>query len=114
VTRNRRPPNVPAPLRAWRPGPPRPIRLGDLHATYRPEILALAAAFLRAFGTGDTTTADRLLATCDGAELTAGLTVLACVLVDDLGARGGDGTAAVLERTWRRCTAHHRAEIGLT
>ena len=89
------------------------MRLFDLHARYRPEILALAAAFLRAFGTGDTGTADRLLATSDATELTAGLTVLACVLADDLGAREGDGTAAVLERTWRRCTAHHRAEIDL-
>ena len=113
MTRNRRPPNETAARRRPRsPASTRPVRLADLHARYRPETLALAAAFLRAFGTGDTGTADGLLATCDATELTAGLTVLACVLADDLGARDDAGTTAVLERIWGRCTAHHRASIG--
>jgi len=30
------------------------MRLADLHARYRPETQELAAAFLRAFGTGGT------------------------------------------------------------
>ena len=89
------------------------MRLADLHGRYRPETLALAAAFLRAFGTADTATADRLLAGSDPTELIAGLTVLACVLADDIGAKDGAGSTAVLERTWRRCTAYHRAAIGL-
>ena len=113
VTRSRRPPTAPERRRARPVAAAGSIRLADLHARYRPETLALAAAFLRAFGTGDTATADRLLATCDATELIAGLTVLACVLVDDLGARDDNGTAAVLESTWRRCAAHHRAALGL-
>lgn len=115
VTRNQRPPSkVAAPGRRPRsPSASTPVQLADLHARYRPETLALAAAFLRAFGTGDTRTADQLLTTCDPTELVAGLTVLACVLADDLGVHDDHGTAAVLERTWRRCTAHHRAELGL-
>jgi hypothetical protein len=113
VTHNRRPPTAAARRRPRPPTHTGPIRLVDLHARYRPETLALAAAFLRAFGTGDAATADRLLSTCDAAELTAGLTVLACVLADDLGHRDGIGTEAVLERNWRRCTAHHRTAIGL-
>jgi hypothetical protein len=110
---NRRPPNGVA---RHRPRPlalAGPVRLTDLHERYRPETLALAAAYLRAFGTGDVATADRLLATCNPMELIAGLTVLACVLADDLGVRDGSGTTAVLERTWRRCAAHHRDAIGL-
>ena len=113
VTHNRRPPTVPARRRPRSSVPAGPVRLADLHARYGPETLALAAAYLRAFGTGDSTTADRLLAWCEPAELVAGLTVLACVLADDLGARDGTGTPVALEGIWRRCTAHHRAAIGL-
>jgi|GEM_PF-5553033 len=113
VIRNRRAPGAAARRRRQPHTTTRPIRLPDLHAQYRPETLALASAFLRAFGTGDTATADRLLTTSDATELAAGLTVLACVLADDLGVRDGIGTTAVLERNWRRCTAHHRAAIGL-
>ena len=115
MNRNRRPPKTTV-RRALPPGltgPTSPARLADLHARYRPETLALAAAYLRAFGSGDTAAADGLLAGSDPTELIAGLTVLSCVLADDLGATDGTGTTAVLELTWRRCTAHHRAAIGL-
>jgi hypothetical protein len=85
----------------------------DLHARHGPESLAAAAAYLRAFGAGDTTTTARLLGCCTPAELVAGLTVLACVLADDIGARTGKGTAAVLERTWRHAVDLHRSSIGM-
>ena len=54
-----------------------------------------------------------MLACCPPADLVAGLTVLACVLADELGDRTGTGTAAVLERTWRHAADMHRAAIGL-
>ena len=110
---NRRPPTTGPRRRVRRRTVAQPIRLADLHSRYQPETLALAAAYLHAFGTGDTATADRLLANCERTELIAGLTVLACVLADDIGSLDGAGTSMVLERTWRRCTAHHRAAIGL-
>jgi hypothetical protein len=110
---NRRPPTTGPRRRARRRTVAQPIRLADLHSRYQPETLALAAAYLHAFGTGDTATADRLLANCEPTELIAGLTVLACVLADDIGSLDGAGTTTVLERAWRRCAAHHRAAIGL-
>ena len=108
--RYRRPPCPahPAPL------PPRPARPADLRAAYGTESLAAAAAYLRAFGAGDTATADRLLTTCTPAELIAGLTVLACVLADLLGGGTDTGTTAVLHRAWQHSTRLHRAAIGLT
>ncbi len=115
VTRNRRPRSAPLHrTNRSRRIADRPVRLADLQARYRPEILALVAAYLRAFGTGDAATADGLLGSCEPTELIAGLTVLACVLSDDLGAQNGIGTGVVLERTWRRCAAHHRVTIGLS
>ena len=114
MTPHRRPPPA-APPRASisQRSATRPVRFADLHALYRPEVLALAAAYLRAFGAGETATADTLLSSCEPAELVAGLTVLGCILADDLGDRARTGTTVILESTWRRCAAYHRDAVGL-
>ena len=75
--------------------------------------IAVASQYLLAHANGDHHTKDVLMRTAGPMELVAGLTVLACLITDEL--TGGDqqGVLSAFTRARDASIAEHREDIGI-
>ncbi len=75
--------------------------------------IAVASQYLLAHARGDQHTKDVLIRTAGATELLAGLTVLTCLITDDL--TGGDqqGVIDAFTRARNASIAEHRDDIGI-
>lgn len=77
------------------------------------EEIAVASQYLLAHAIGDQRTKDLLMRSAGPTELLAGLTVLTCLLTDELTGNNQLGAIAAFTRARDAALAEHRDEIGL-